>query len=74
MGEALYSAAAPAVQSLGAHVIALFLFLAALLLLTGATIAGVVHALRTGLVGTGRVLRDSGRRKKKGTATDSSRG
>jgi DNA segregation ATPase FtsK/SpoIIIE, S-DNA-T family len=59
VGEALYSAAAPAVQSLGAHVIALFLFLAALLLLTGATIAGVVHALRTGLVGTGRVLRDS---------------
>ncbi len=59
VGEALYSAAAPAVQSVGAHVIALFLFLAALLLLTGATIAGVVHALRTGLVGTGRALRDS---------------
>jgi len=59
VGEALYSAAAPAVQSLGAHVIALFLFAAALLLLTGATIAGVVHALRTGLVGTGRALRDS---------------
>ena len=31
----------------------------ALLLLTGATIAGVVHALRTGLLGTGRALRDS---------------
>jgi DNA segregation ATPase FtsK/SpoIIIE, S-DNA-T family len=59
VGEALYSAAAPAVQSLGAHVIALFLFAAALLLLTGATIAGVVHALRTGLLGTGRALRDS---------------
>src|SRR5213078_4017569 len=38
---------------------ALFLFAAALLLLTGATVAGVVHALRTGLVGTGRALRDS---------------
>ncbi len=59
VGEGLYSAAAPAVQSLGAHVIALFLFAAALLLLTGATIAGVVHALRTGLLGTGRALRDS---------------
>src|SRR5437868_3016218 len=59
VGEGLYSAAAPAVQSLGAHVIALFLFAAALLLLTGATVAGVVHALRTGLVGTGRALRDS---------------
>jgi DNA segregation ATPase FtsK/SpoIIIE, S-DNA-T family len=59
VGEALYSAAAPAVQSLGAHVIALFLFVAALLLLTGATVAGIVHALRTSVVGTGRVLRDS---------------
>ena len=59
VGEALYSVAAPAVHSLGAHVIALFLLAAALLLLTGATVAGVVHALRTGVVGTGRALRDS---------------
>jgi S-DNA-T family DNA segregation ATPase FtsK/SpoIIIE len=59
VGEALYSAATPAVQSLGAHILAIFLFVAGALLLTGATVAGVVHALRTGAVGTGRRLRDS---------------
>jgi len=59
IGEAMYSAAAPAVQSLGAHILAVFLFIAGMLLLTGATVAGVVHAFRTGAVGTGRRLRDS---------------
>jgi len=59
VGEAMYSAAAPAVQSLGAHILAVFLFTAGMLLLTGATVAGVVHAFRTGAVGTGRRLRDS---------------
>ncbi|MDQ6750786.1 MAG: DNA translocase FtsK [Actinomycetota bacterium] len=59
VGEALYSAATPAVQTLGAHMLAVFLFIAGMLLLTGATVAGVVHALRTGAVGTGRRLRDS---------------
>jgi S-DNA-T family DNA segregation ATPase FtsK/SpoIIIE len=59
VGEALYSAAAPAVQSLGAHILACFLFIAAMLLLTGATVAGFVHVLRIGAAGTGRRLRDS---------------
>jgi S-DNA-T family DNA segregation ATPase FtsK/SpoIIIE len=59
LGEALYSALVPLVQSVGVHIIAVFLFLAGVLLVTGATIAGVVHALRTGVTGTGRVVRDS---------------
>src|SRR5215210_683679 len=42
VGEALYTVADRAVQPLGAHILALFLFAAGVLLLTGATLAGVV--------------------------------
>jgi S-DNA-T family DNA segregation ATPase FtsK/SpoIIIE len=59
VGEALYSAAEPAVQSVGTHILALFLFLAGLLLVTGATVAGVVHGARRGVSGTTRRLRHS---------------
>ena len=44
MGEALYWAVSTALGDLGAHIVAIFLFLAAVLLLTGASIAGVVKA------------------------------
>jgi DNA segregation ATPase FtsK/SpoIIIE, S-DNA-T family len=59
VGEALYSAAEPAVQGVGTHILALFLFLAGLLLVTGATIAGIVHAARRSVSGTTRRLRHS---------------
>jgi len=59
VGELLYTAAVAAIQPIGAHILGLFLFAAALLLLTGATIAGVVHLARTGMLGTGRALRES---------------
>src|SRR4051794_19693925 len=59
VGEALYSAAQGAVSQTGAHILALFLFLAALLLLTGATIAGVLNATRSSLAGTSRALRET---------------
>ena len=59
VGQAIYSVADRAVQPVGAHILAAFLFAAGLLLLTGATIAGVVHATRSGLIGTGQRLRQS---------------
>jgi S-DNA-T family DNA segregation ATPase FtsK/SpoIIIE len=60
VGEALYTAVESAVSQAGAHILAVFLFLAALLLLTGATIAGVLNATRTSLTGTSRALRETG--------------
>jgi DNA segregation ATPase FtsK/SpoIIIE, S-DNA-T family len=44
VGEALYWGISTALGEVGAHIVALFLFLAAVLLLTGASIAGVVKA------------------------------
>src|SRR3954447_19869369 len=44
VGEALYWGVSTLAGSVGAHILALFLFLAAVLLLTGASIAGVIRA------------------------------
>jgi DNA segregation ATPase FtsK/SpoIIIE, S-DNA-T family len=60
VGEGLYTAVISAVSQPGAHIVAIFLFLAALLLLTGATIAGVLNATRTSIRGTTRALRETG--------------
>jgi S-DNA-T family DNA segregation ATPase FtsK/SpoIIIE len=59
VGEALYTVVARAAAPIGAHILAVFLFAAGLLLITGATVAGVVDAARSGLIGTGRRLRES---------------
>jgi S-DNA-T family DNA segregation ATPase FtsK/SpoIIIE len=59
LGEALYTGATSAFSTTGAHVIALFCFLAGVLLVTGATIAGVVHALRAGAETTSERLRNT---------------
>jgi S-DNA-T family DNA segregation ATPase FtsK/SpoIIIE len=60
LGEALYTGIESAASQAGVHIVALFLLLAAVLLLTGATIAGVIHATRTSLAGTSRALRETG--------------
>src|SRR5436190_12226028 len=57
MGEGLYWAAGTLVGQFGAHIVAVFLFLAAVLLLTGATVAGVVKATSTQVAETTRALR-----------------
>src|SRR3954468_10999228 len=44
VGESLYWASSTLFSGVGAHIIAVFLFLAGVLLLTGATVAGVVKA------------------------------
>jgi S-DNA-T family DNA segregation ATPase FtsK/SpoIIIE len=55
-GDALLYAVAPAFSTIGAHILAVFLFVAAVLLLTGATVSGVVRATGSTLSDTTRAL------------------
>lgn len=57
LGEALLWASVQGVGMAGAHVIAVFLLLAGLLLLTGATVAGVVRATSSSVADTTRVIK-----------------
>ncbi|HMI72497.1 MAG TPA: DNA translocase FtsK 4TM domain-containing protein, partial [Solirubrobacteraceae bacterium] len=61
LGQVMADAATRAVSEIGAHILALFLFCAALLLLTGATVAGVLRATGTQVVETTRALRPTPR-------------
>ena len=47
------------ISTLGADILAVFLFVAGVILVTGAGVAGVVRATRAGVVGTTRVIRRS---------------
>jgi DNA segregation ATPase FtsK/SpoIIIE, S-DNA-T family len=57
VGEGLYWGASTALGTVGAHIVALFLFLAAVLLLTGASVAGVVKATTDSVSTTTRDMR-----------------
>jgi DNA segregation ATPase FtsK/SpoIIIE, S-DNA-T family len=57
IGEALFYGSSNLVGDVGAHILALFLFVAALLLLTGASIAGVIRATAAVTADTTRALR-----------------
>ncbi|TML05681.1 MAG: DNA translocase FtsK [Actinobacteria bacterium] len=57
VGEALYYSASNLIGAVGAHILAVFLFAAAILLLTGASIAGVVKATAAVTADTTRALR-----------------
>jgi DNA segregation ATPase FtsK/SpoIIIE, S-DNA-T family len=57
IGDALFYAASNLIGTVGAHILAVFLFLAALLLLTGASVAGVVKATAAVTADTTRALR-----------------
>src|SRR4051812_7072383 len=61
-GEGLYWVTSTLLGNVGTHIVAIFLFLAAVLLLTGASLAGVLKATSDSVTSTGRLLRD-------GTAT-----
>ena len=63
-GEALYWGASTALGTVGAHIIALFLFLAAVLLLTGASVAGVVKATTDSVSTTTRDMRAAVQRRR----------
>jgi S-DNA-T family DNA segregation ATPase FtsK/SpoIIIE len=56
-GDALYRGVSALLGDLGADIVAVFLFAAAVLLLTGASIAGVVKATSSGVADTTRALR-----------------
>jgi DNA segregation ATPase FtsK/SpoIIIE, S-DNA-T family len=57
VGEALAWAATTLLGSVGAHILAVFLLLAALLLLTGASLASVIKFTSQSVTGTSRELR-----------------
>jgi S-DNA-T family DNA segregation ATPase FtsK/SpoIIIE len=61
LGEVMADAATRLFSDVGAHILALFLFVAALLLLTGATVAGVLRATGEQVVETTRALRPTPR-------------
>ena len=63
-GEALYWGASTALGSVGAHIVALFVFLAAVLLLTGASVAGVVKATTDSVSTTTRDMRAAVQRRR----------
>jgi DNA segregation ATPase FtsK/SpoIIIE, S-DNA-T family len=63
-GEALYWAGSMALGTVGAHIIAMFLFLAAVLLLTGASVAGVVKATTDSVSSTTRDMRAAVQRRR----------
>jgi S-DNA-T family DNA segregation ATPase FtsK/SpoIIIE len=56
-GEALYQATQRLVQSLGVDILVVFLFLAGVTLLTGASLATVLRATGSGLIDTTRMVR-----------------
>jgi S-DNA-T family DNA segregation ATPase FtsK/SpoIIIE len=60
VGEGLYWATHSLVSQLGAHIVALFLSLAGVVLLSGATVAGLIRAAGAGVADTGRALRERG--------------
>ena len=67
VGEGLYWGVSTALGDLGAHTIALFLFTAAVLLLTGASIAGVVKATSDSISTTTREVRTAVQRRRPAT-------
>src|SRR4051794_35389114 len=64
VGEGLYWAISSVLGVVGAHIVALFLFLAAVLLLTGASIAGVIKATTTSVSSTTRDIRAAAQRRR----------
>jgi S-DNA-T family DNA segregation ATPase FtsK/SpoIIIE len=62
VGEALYQLSDRLVQDVGVQILVVFLLLAGLILVTGASIASVLRATGSGLLDTTRVVRAAGRR------------
>jgi DNA segregation ATPase FtsK/SpoIIIE, S-DNA-T family len=59
IGQAELWVASHLFSTVGAHILAVFLFIAGALLVTGATVAGMIQTGRTHVTSTGRVLRRS---------------
>jgi S-DNA-T family DNA segregation ATPase FtsK/SpoIIIE len=63
VGEAVYQLAHRLVQDVGVDILVVFLALAALILLTGASLAGILRATGNGLADTTRMVRAAGERR-----------
>jgi len=63
VGEALYQATHRLVQDLGVEILVVFLMLAGVILLTGASLAGALRATGSGLADTTRIVRALGERR-----------
>src|SRR6478672_6228235 len=61
LGQVMADASTRLFSEVGAHILAIFLFCAALLLLTGATVAGILRATGEQVVETARTLRPPAR-------------
>ncbi len=59
LGQAELWVSSHLLSTLGASILAVFLFIAGVILVTGATLAGAIRATGTGMAGTGRALRRS---------------
>jgi S-DNA-T family DNA segregation ATPase FtsK/SpoIIIE len=64
VGEGLYWGVSTVLGAVGAHIVAVFLFVAAVLLLTGASVAGVVKATTTSVSTTTRDMRAAVQRRR----------
>jgi S-DNA-T family DNA segregation ATPase FtsK/SpoIIIE len=64
VGEGLYWGVSTVLGTVGAHIVAVFLFVAAVLLLTGASVAGVVKATTTSVSTTTRDMRAAVQRRR----------
>ena len=62
LGEALFQLAHRMIQTVGVDILVVFLALSALILLSGASLAGVLRATGNGLLDTTRAMRSAGRR------------
>jgi S-DNA-T family DNA segregation ATPase FtsK/SpoIIIE len=63
LGQALYELSHRLVQDVGVSILVVFLTLAAVILLTGASLAGVLRATGNGLMDTTRIVRRIGERR-----------
>ncbi|MBV9471420.1 MAG: DNA translocase FtsK, partial [Solirubrobacterales bacterium] len=59
LGQGELWVASHLLSTLGAHILAVFMFITGLILVSGATLAGVLRATGAGVLGTGRALRRS---------------
>jgi S-DNA-T family DNA segregation ATPase FtsK/SpoIIIE len=61
-GEALYQLTHRLVQDVGVSILVVFLLIVGVILITGASLAGVIRATGTGLIDTTRMMRGTGER------------
>ncbi|HMD52343.1 MAG TPA: DNA translocase FtsK [Solirubrobacteraceae bacterium] len=69
-GEALYALAHPLVQDVGVQILVVFLALSGLILVTGASLTGVLRATGGGLIDSTRLLRGLGARRSATAASE----